>query len=132
MIVRAAGDDYGLPNREISMKTPILTAMLAAALLAGCTSGTYVGDDRRSGFQAGVATETQIQAEFGPPTSTASLVGGGKRDVYTYYSDDSFPVDVFPLLALAVGSPWPHTTVVNFDFNPQGVLIASQATRTRG
>ena len=113
------------------MKTPTLPAALAIALLAGCTSGTYVSDTQRSGFQTGVATETQVQAELGPPSSTASLVGGGKRDVYTYHSDDSFPVDLFPLLALAVGSPWPHTTTLNFDFNPQGVLVASQATRTR-
>ena len=114
------------------MKTLRVTVALAAALLAGCTSGTYVSDSQRTGFQTGVTTETQVLGELGAPSSTASLVGGGKRDVYTYYDDSLRPIGYFPLLGLIAGDSWPHTTTVNFDFNTQGVLVATDSRRTRG
>jgi outer membrane protein assembly factor BamE (lipoprotein component of BamABCDE complex) len=114
------------------MKTLPLTAALAALLLAGCTSGTQVSDNDRAQFQTGVTTKAQVEAALGAPDQTATLVGGGTRDVYAYHSGDSRPIDYVPLLALVAGGGWQHTTTVNFDFNTQGVLVASDSTRQRG
>ena len=113
------------------MKRLRLTAALAAMLLAGCTSGTYVSQDQQSGFQKGVTTQAQVEAELGTPTSTGSLVSGGHRDVYVYHDDSSRPLGYVPLLGL-VATGWPHTTTVNFDFNTQGVLIDSTSRTVRG
>jgi hypothetical protein len=114
------------------MNTSRLTIALAALLLAGCTSGTYVSDEAHGQFQPGVTTKAQVEAALGAPDRTATLVGGGTRDIYEYHSGDSRPIDYVPLLALAAGGGWPHTTTVDFDFNTQGVLVASDSTRARG
>jgi hypothetical protein len=114
------------------MKTMSLCAAFAALLLAGCASGTEVNQDQRSQFQTGVSTKAQVEAALGAPDKTASLVGGGTRDVYAYHSGDWRPVDYVPLLAVATGVHWAHTTTVDFDFDTQGVLVATDSTRTRG
>jgi outer membrane protein assembly factor BamE (lipoprotein component of BamABCDE complex) len=115
------------------MKTlSLTTAAFAATLLAGCASGTYVSDDARTQFQAGTTTRAQVEAALGAPDKTATLVGGGMRDIYEYHSGDSRPVDYVPLLALAVGGHWAHTQTVDFDFNTQGVLVATDSRRVRG
>ena len=114
------------------MNTSRLTVLLAAVLLAGCTSGTQVTDEQRGQFQNGVTTKAQVEAALGAPDRTATLVGGGTRDIYEYHSGDSRPIDYVPLLALVAGGGWQHTTTVDFDFNPQGVLVASDSTRQRG
>jgi hypothetical protein len=114
------------------MKTSILTCALAAALLAGCASGTYVSDGDRGQFQAGTTTKAQVEAALGAPDKTASLVGGGTRDIYEYHSGDWRPADYLPLLALATGTHWAHTTTVDFDFNTQGILVATDSKRVRG
>jgi hypothetical protein len=109
-----------------------LTVALAAVLLTGCTSGTYVSDEARGQFQTGTTTKAQVEAALGAPDKTATLVGGGTRDIYEYHSGDSRPIDYVPLLALVAGGGWQHTTTVDFDFNTQGVLVASDSTRIRG
>jgi outer membrane protein assembly factor BamE (lipoprotein component of BamABCDE complex) len=118
------------------MKTLPLTAALAATftavLLTGCTSGTQVSEEQRSQFQTGTTTKAQVEAALGAPDKTATLVGGGTRDIYAYHSGDSRPIDYVPLLALVAGGGWQHTTTVDFDFNTQGVLVATDSTRTRG
>ena len=115
------------------MKTfHLTTAVLATALLAGCASGTQVSDEQHSQFQTGTTTRAQVEAALGAPDKTATLVGGGTRDIYEYHSGDSRPIDYFPLLALVAGGHWAHTTTVNFDFNTQGVLVATDSKRVRG
>jgi hypothetical protein len=114
------------------MTMPRLTVVLAAILLAGCTSGTQVTDEQRGQFQTGVTTKAQVEAALGAPDKTATLVGGGTRDIYEYHSGDSRPIDYVPLLALVAGGGWQHTTTVDFDFNTQGVLVASDSVRQRG
>jgi hypothetical protein len=114
------------------MNTSRLTVLLVAALLAGCTTGTQVTDEQRGQFQNGVTTKAQVEAALGAPDKTATLVGGGTRDIYEYHSGDSRPIDYVPLLALVAGGGWQHTTTVDFDFSPQGLLVASDSTRMRG
>ena len=114
------------------MKALSLTAVLAATILAGCASGTEVSDDQRNQFQTGTTTRAQVEAALGAPDRTASLVGGGTRDIYEYHSGNWRPVDYVPLLALATGTHWAHTTTVDFDFNTQGVLVATDSKRQRG
>jgi outer membrane protein assembly factor BamE (lipoprotein component of BamABCDE complex) len=117
---------------KTSSLTGTLAAALAAALLAGCASGTYVSDGDRTQFQAGTTTKAQVEAALGAPDKTASLVGGGTRDIYEYHSGNVRPIDYVPLLALATGTHWPHNTTVDFDFDPQGVLVATDSRRMRG
>ena len=114
------------------MNTFRLPVLLAAVLLAGCASGTSVSEDQRSQFQTGVTTKAQVEATLGAPDKTATLVGGGTRDIYEYHSGNVRPVDYVPLLALAAGTHWAHTTTVDFDFNPQGILVATDSKRERG
>jgi outer membrane protein assembly factor BamE (lipoprotein component of BamABCDE complex) len=114
------------------MKTLSLACALAATLLAGCASGTQVSDEQRTQFQTGTTTKAQVEAALGAPDKTATLVGGGTRDIYEYHSGDSRPIDYVPLLALAVGGHWAHTTTVDFDFDTRGVLVASDSRRVRG
>ncbi len=114
------------------MKTLSLTVALAATLLAGCASGTYVSDDARTQFQTGTTTKAQVEAALGAPDKTATLVGGGTRDIYEYHSGDSRPIDYFPLVALVAGGGWAHTQTVDFDFDTQGVLVATDSRRVRG
>jgi hypothetical protein len=114
------------------MKTLSLSCALAATLLAGCASGTRVSDEQRSQFQTGTTTRAQVEAALGAPDKVATLVGGGTRDIYEYHSGDSRPIDYVPLLALVAGGGWQHTTTVDFDFDTQGVLVATDSRRTRG
>ena len=117
------------------MKTSHLTVLLvSAALLAGCTSGTYVSDNERGQFQKGTTTAAQVENTLGAPTSTASLVGGGKRDSYVYVDDAARPLDylVIPPVSLFVNGGWQHTTTVNFDFDAQGVLVDTNSRRMKG
>ena|ERR1700761_3777390 len=116
------------------MKAPHLTIVLGAALLAGCTSGTYVSDNDRAQFQKGTTTVAQVESTLGAPSYTASLVGGGKRDSYVYVDDSARPLDylVIPPISLFVNGGWQHTTTVNFDFDAQGVLVDTSSRRMKG
>lgn len=112
------------------MKPLALTAALCAFALTGCASGTYVSKDSSAQFQPGVATEQQVIAALGEPDAKAELVNG-RRDSYIYDSGGPNPVDHIPLLALATESGYEHTITVNFDFNPQGVLVNVNRFRER-
>jgi hypothetical protein len=116
------------------MKTLSLTIVFSTLLLAGCTSGTYVSDSERGQFQKGTTTIAQVESTLGAPTSTASLVGGGKRDSYVYVDDGARPLDyvVIPPVSLFVNGGWRHTTTVNFDFDAQGVLVDTSSRRVKG
>lgn len=109
------------------MKPILVLAGLSALLLAGCASGTYVSEDTRTGFQNGTTTEQQVVAELGQPQQSGVTVAGGKSDTYTWLSGET-PIDSVPIVALVAGPDSEYVTVT-FEFNAQGVLMNSRATR---
>ena len=113
------------------MKTSVAIAGVAALLLSGCASGTYVSKEDAGQFRAGVTTEQQVIAALGQPDAKADLVNGGHRDSYIHTGGGASPIDYVPLLALAVSPGFAHTTTVDFDFDTQGVLRSVNRTRER-
>ncbi len=103
------------------MKT--ITAVLALAALSACvSSGTKVTEAQAGQFEKGKATEAEVIAKLGPPTTATRAADGSRSDAYLYTQAQARAASYIPVVGLMAGGADGTATVIMFNFTPDGVL----------
>lgn len=110
----------------------LAAVLLSAALLAaGCaSSGVEVSQQTVQSFQKGVATQSDILAKLGAPTTKASLSDGRSVWVYSFAAAKARPESFIPLVGAFVGGSDVHATTASFIFDQSGTLAEVHASET--
>lgn len=115
------------------MKNYLLPLIVAA--LTGCASyGVMVSDKQAAQFKRGEATEAQIIAALGKPT-TVTTTNGIRMLVYTGVQAQARAESFIPLIGPLVGGTDSQVSQVMFKLNEHSILtdvISSQTTSAVG
>lgn len=104
--------------------------LLAAVLLAGCTSEGTIESDKVSELTVGRTTSAELTTSWGPPLGDVTLPDGRHVLTYRYVHMQTGPITSIVPGFGPVGSTTDTTTGrVTLTFDLQGVLMDYATTR---
>ncbi len=115
----------------LDMKTSVVIAFCAVALLAGCASaGTQVDQSKVAAFERGKTTYAQVIAQLGMPNANSVAADGSRVIVYTYTQVRTRPQSFIPIIGAFVAKADADSNVYSFTFDQRGVLVSYSTNNT--
>lgn len=102
-----------------------LTFVCLAAMLAmsGCmAAGVQVKPEQLKSFKIGETTQRDVVAKLGNPTARSLTADGSEMLIYNYTAYQAWPESFIPLIGPLVGGADVQTSMVWFQFGPDGKL----------
>jgi outer membrane protein assembly factor BamE (lipoprotein component of BamABCDE complex) len=107
-------------------------AILLCAVLVGCMSaGVEVKPEQTSDVRPGVTTRDQVISRLGAPTSTSTLPDGSTMLVYSFVAARARPASFIPIVGAFVSGADSRSSMVSFQFTPDGILKGSSSSATQ-
>lgn len=112
------------------MKTT-LTAIIAAAMLAGCmTAGMDVKPEQVQSFQPGKTTRGEIETALGRPNVVKKLSDGTTALIYQHVDVRVRPETFIPFIGGLVGGSDMRTNEVTFNIDKNGLFESTSSATT--
>lgn len=112
------------------MKRGMIVGVLLAAALLGCAShGVMVSPEKVATLKKGEATEADVIATLGNPT-TVTNVNGVRLLMYSGSQVQSRPASFIPIIGPLVGGSDVKASAVMFRFGADGKLVDVISTHT--
>lgn len=95
------------------------------------STGVEVRPDQTADFRNGVTTRQEVVARLGNPTTQATLPDGSTMLVYAFSAAQARPASFIPIVGAFAGGADARSSMVSFQFAPDGLLKSSSSTSSQ-
>jgi hypothetical protein len=94
------------------------------------STGVRVSEAQATSFKVGISTYDQVVADLGPPTTSTLNSDGTRIASYSYAAYQARPENFIPYIGGLVGGMDSASSVVEFKFDRNGVLLGTSSSQS--